>query len=696
MNRLASESSPYLLQHRDNPVDWYPWGEEAFARARAEDRPVLLSVGYSACHWCHVMAHECFEDPELAALQNRLFVSIKVDREERPDVDRVYMDALQAMTGQGGWPMTLALLPDGRPFFAGTYFPPRERDGLPSFGRVLQAVANAYRERRAELEASADRLEQAISPAPLVRSLGRERIPAILEEAETRLIRSWDRRFGGFGGAPKFPQLPALEFLLARHARTGAEAPWEVVSSTLAGMRRGGVWDQLGGGLHRYSVDGRWAVPHFEKMLYDNAQLLSLAVHAWQARGMSAHLALAREAARFLAAALEVPGGGFAASLDADTADGEGAYYLWSDAELDGALGPEPARQALDLFGGEGTAELPEGGRVLRGGLGEAELEQRWGWNPAQQHARRRELARLLLRVRSRRPAPGRDPKLVVGWNALAVRALAELAVASGSEPHLARATRTADALLDRAFTAAGSPRHLFDGREARFTATLDDLAGLGLAAVSLHEASGESRWYGLALRLGELVEAEYRDPRGPGWFDLPADHDPSLKMRPRSLEDGAQPSGTALMAELCLRLEALTGEQRWRERAEEVLLALASAAQRFPAAFGSLLATLQQLEQGSLELALVAPPGRLGHWPLLRTARRRLRLPLTVAVASGGSTGPPDPPLTWSRPLLDGCTAYVCHSQVCRRPVTGRAALEAELAAVARRTPTLAEVEGR
>src|SRR5487761_1360149 len=369
MNHLSEETSPYLIQHRDNPVDWYPWGEAAFRRAGAEDRPILLSVGYSACHWCHVMAHESFENPALAQLQNQLFVNNKVDREERPDVDRVYMDALQALTGSGGWPMTVFLLPDGRPFFAGTYFPPEDRPGLPGFRRVMESVAGAYRDRRAEVVASAERLSQALVPAPLISPEPTDpHFAQVLDAAETRLIRSADLEYGGFGGAPKFPQCAALEFLLSRAVTRRSPAAAEVVRCTLDAMAQGGIRDQLGEGFHRYSVDRRWAVPHFEKMLYDNAQLVRLYLHSWQAHGDPQHLELAQRTADFLIHQMGLPGGGFAASLDADSAAGEGAYYAWTREQLEAVLSPAQIDLAEELFGGTGAARTDQGGWVLRGG----------------------------------------------------------------------------------------------------------------------------------------------------------------------------------------------------------------------------------------------------------------------------------------------------------------------------------------
>jgi uncharacterized protein YyaL (SSP411 family) len=682
VNRLADQTSPYLLQHKDNPVDWYPWGDDAFRRARLEDRPILLSVGYSACHWCHVMAHESFENPDLAELQNRLFVSIKVDREERPDVDRVYMDALQALNGSGGWPMTVFLLPDGRPFYAGTYFPPQDRGGLPGFGRLMQSLARAYRDRRSEVLQTADKLAQALVPAPLVSvPPSGVRLNSVLAAAEARLLRSADPDHGGLGGAPKFPQCALLEFLLARDAVSPGEGR-QVVEQALAGMAEGGIRDQLGGGFHRYSVDERWAVPHFEQMLYDNAQLVRLCLHAWQAYGNPRHLELARSTADFLLRDMQLPAGGFAASFDADTAEGEGAYYVWTEAQLQAALGTERAGLARRIFSGPGEAMTSEGGLVLRGGdLGP--VAAGLGTSESELRSLRQSMVGELAEARARRIAPGRDEKLVVGWNALAISALAELATATEEPTYLEAARHAAEAILTRA-RAEGRLQHLFDGARARFTATLDDLAGMGLASLTLHEVTGEPGWFELATELARLIERDYRDPSGPGWFDTPLAHDPNLQARPRTIEDGAQPSGVSLAAELCLRLHALSGDATMHDRALQVVTALSSAAERFPAAFGALLSVMQLLDTGQTELALLVPDLEGAHWPLLRSARGSFRPHLVVGVGripEGASQAQVGPPLVRSRGLLDGLpTAYVCREFTCRRPLTERDQLDQEL----------------
>ena len=678
MNRLAQESSLYLRQHQANPVDWYPWGEEAFARARAEDRPILLSVGYSSCHWCHVMAHECFEDPELAELQNRLFVSIKVDREERPDVDRIYMEALQAMTGSGGWPMTVFLLPDGRPFYAGTYFPPADGHGLPSFPRVMEAVDEAYRQRRPETELVAAKLTAALGAPRSVSPARREAPDArLLGAAAAAVVAAVDPLHGGFAGAPKFPQAPLLEFLLARAAMAGDGAAGRAVDLTLARMAEGGIHDQLGGGFHRYSVDRRWAVPHFEKMLYDQAQLISLYLHLHQLHGRPEALATARSTADFVLQGLGLPGGGFAASLDADSERGEGLTYLWNRGELEEAVSRDDLQRLLRL---DRDARV-EGRYVLQ-------AARRWGGGEPARFAddkeRLEEVRRTLLQARASRPQPTRDEKVVVGWNALTVAALAELGVATAVPRYLAAAVQAGQLLRSVGSDPDGRLKHVIEGGEARFQASLEDLAASGLAGLALHEATGRAEWFDWALELAEVAEADNRDPASELWFDTAAGHDPLLTGRPMGLEDGAQRSGLSLMVELCLRLGALTGEMRWEERAAAALGSLSPAAGRAPAAFGGLLLTGQLWAGGMSELAILTGTEAHAHLPLLRRARGAHRPQLVVGVGrvpAGALEATSGPPLVLRRPLLEEApTAYVCRQFTCRLPTREPSEMEAQL----------------
>ncbi len=678
MNRLAQETSLYLRQHQSNPVDWFPWGEEAFAQARAEDRPILLSVGYSSCHWCHVMAHESFEDEATAALQNQLFISIKVDREERPDVDRVYLEALQAMTGSGGWPMTVFLLPDGRPFFAGTYFPPQDRHGLPAFRRVMEAVEQAYRERRGETERVAAELTARLgATAPRPQPPGQAVDERLLEGASRSLVATLDPVHGGFGGAPKFPQAPLLEFLLARAALAGDEPAGQAVALTLAKMAEGGVRDQLGGGFHRYSVDQRWAVPHFEKMLYDQAQLISAYLHLHQLQGNPEALEVARSTADFLILGLGLPDGGFAASLDADTEQGEGLTYLWTRADLETQVGREELPRLFRLDRG---ARL-DGGYVLQGA-------RPWGGPAgATSPEERRRLDRLrqrLLQTRRSRSQPARDEKVVVGWNALAVAALAGLGVATGEPSYLEAARRGGELLRGRCRDSEGRLAHVFAGGRARLPATLDDLAAAGLAGLALHEATGAPQWFDWAVQLAESAETSHHDPNGALWFDSAADQDPLLLVRPMSFEDGALRSGVSLMTELCLRLGALTGDGRWDDRAGAALDSLAPALQRAPGAFGGLLLAAQLRASGLTELAILAPLAAASEVPLLARARRGFRPELVVGVGwvgAGAQSPAAGPPLVLDRSVLGGLpAAYVCRDFSCRMPTADAAQMEAEL----------------
>jgi uncharacterized protein YyaL (SSP411 family) len=680
MNRLASEPSLYLRQHQANPVDWYPWGEEAFALAKAKDKPLLLSVGYSSCHWCHVMAHECFEDPELAAIQNRLFVSIKVDREDRPDVDRIYMEALQALTGSGGWPMTVFLLPDGRPFFAGTYFPKVDRPGLPGFQRLMEAVEHSYRSRRQEVEQMAAELAATLTPARPRSQQGGGSRGAVLEAATSLLVGSLDEVHGGFGGAPKFPQAPLVEFLLSRAALAGDPEALRAADLTLSKMAGGGIRDQLAGGFHRYSVDARWAVPHFEKMLYDQAQLICLYLHLWQLGKRPEALETARSTADFVLSELALPEGGFAASLDADTGKGEGLTYVWGEEELRRAAG-EDSGLLSRLFRLDPLA-LVEDGLVLQGGTpwGEAGAPPTGGGKADEARLRQR-----LIELRRNRPQPTRDDKVVASWNGLTIAALAELGLATGEGRYLAAAERAGGMLRQLGAGPEGQLRHVFEGGQAHFEATLDDLAATALAALWLHQSTGDPQWFHWALQLATDAEQRHRDPEGPLWFDTAAGHDPLLTARPMGLDDGAVRSGTSLMVDLCLRLTALTGELSWARRAEEVLDALAAPTERVPAAFGGLLLDRQLLESGMVELAVVVSSAQgAAHLALLQRAHSRHWPNLAVGVgrvsasASGAAAGPP---LAEGRCLLDGApTAYVCRRFACQLPTNDLAVMEQEL----------------
>ncbi len=696
-NRLARESSPYLRQHADNPVDWYPWGNEAFERARAEQRPVLLSVGYSTCHWCHVMAHESFEDPVIAARMNEWFVSIKVDREERPDVDAVYMLATQALSGHGGWPMTVFLTPDRQPFYAGTYYPPEDRYGRPGFPRLLESVHEAWEERRdAVLEAAGsitERMQAATRHEP-PGGLALEAADA--ERAVARLRMDYDPRWGGFGGAPKFPSPSTLEFLLAHDALGGAEperagepSATRMVLHTLRRMGVGGIYDQLAGGFARYSVDERWLVPHFEKMLYDNAQLVRLYLHAYQLTGEPLFARIARETLDAMEAELWLPGGGYAAALDADSEGIEGKYYVWTAAELAELLGAGSAEERLVRLAygvtDEGNFADPHHpeltGRSVLSRARPIEEVARELDEPTEEVARR--LAGLrarLLEARARRIPPQRDDKLLASWNGLALAAVAEAARVLGEPRDLARAEELA-ALLWDGLRDGERLLHVRRGDGAERAAVegmLEDYAYVGLGLVELYRAGGDLRQLARAEELADRLVALFHDAEGGGFFDTAADAE-RLILRQKTTSDQATPAGNGAAAQLLAWLA------RYRESPEEQRLArerlageAVALAQRqmveHAAGFGSSWLARALLAAPRREVAIVGEPA--ARAPLERELARRF-LPATViapATASGGL------PLLDGRDVAHGAAAYVCESMVCELPATTPEALAAQL----------------
>jgi uncharacterized protein YyaL (SSP411 family) len=662
-NRLAAETSPYLLQHAHNPVDWHPWGEEALRRAKAEQKPIFLSIGYAACHWCHVMERESFENEETARLLNEGFVAIKVDREERPDLDAIYMDAVQQMTGHGGWPMSVFLTPDGRPFYGGTYFPPEPRHGLPSFRQVLDGVSRAWNAERDEVEragtALAEQLASRLSTSAAVSGqLSAEALDAALVAVE----RDFDARNGGWGGAPKFPQPMTIEFLLRTHLRTGDAAALATARRSLDAMAAGGIYDHLGGGFARYATDAVWLVPHFEKMLYDNAQLARVYVHAWQMTGAARYREVALETLAFVERELLTTDGGFAASLDADTDGEEGATYVWSKPEIDELLGDEAT--AFNAAYGVTEQGNWEGHNIL------ARVDDYAAGDLGAARAR-------LLSARERRPQPARDDKVLTSWNGLMIAAYADAAAAFG-EPRLAAVgARAADLILDRVRGEDGRlGRSWKDGR-ARHSAVLEDYANLAEGLLSLYEATFDERWFVAARDLAETILARFADDSG-GFFDTADDHE-TLITRPKGVQDNALPSGGAMASHVLLRLAALTGESRFGAAAERAIAQVAPYAQRYPTAFAQWLNALTLATGDVLEIALVGDPGTPDAAALLAEVRREYR-PMAV-VAAGPSDGSAVP-LLHDRPLRDGrATAYVCRNFACRAPVVEPADLAAQLA---------------
>jgi uncharacterized protein len=660
-NRLAAATSPYLLQHAENPVDWREWGEEAFAEARERDVPVLVSVGYAACHWCHVMAHESFEDEATAARMNADFVCVKVDREERPDVDSVYMAATQALTGHGGWPMTVFTTPDGRPFYCGTYFPPRPAHGMPAFRQVLAAVTDAWRTRRDELESASSRIVDALSSrlelgAPVPLSAGD------LDAAVAALAGSHDERHGGFGGAPKFPLAMLLEFLLRAHTRTGDPEALRMARRTLEAMARGGIYDQLAGGFARYAVDERWVVPHFEKMLYDNALLLRVYLHLWRATGEEWARRVADETAAFLVRDLGTPEGGFASALDADTEGVEGLTYVWTPAQLAEVLGDDDGRWAAEVFAVTWAGTFEHGTSTLQ--------LPRDADDPARFAAVRERLSA----ARARRPQPARDDKVVTAWNGLAIAALAEHGVLTGAAASVAAAGRAAELLADVHWVDGRLRRASRDGVAGAPAGVLEHYGDLAEGLLALHQATAEGRWLELAGDLLDVVAEQFVD--ADGWHDTAADAE-VLVQRPFDPADGPTPAGMAAAAGAAVTYGALAGSPRHRELGEAAVGSLSTLVRQAPRAAGWAAAVGEALLAGPLEVAVSGPAGP--ERDALAATARTATSPGAVVVA--GEPDTPGVPLLAGRPLVDGrAAAYVCRGFVCSAPVTDVSALSARL----------------
>ena len=671
-NRLAAESSPYLLQHAENPVDWYPWGDAAFERARSDDRPVLLSVGYSACHWCHVMAHESFENAEIAALMNTLFVSIKVDREERPDVDSVYMSAAQAMGVPGGWPLTVFLTPAGLPFFGGTYFPPEDRHGLHGFPSVLQAAAAAYHAQRDEISAMGLKVRDAVAPRQL--PAAGEPNAALLDDAARKLAVETDRAHGGFGAAPKFPHPQALDLMLRRSLSARDAVVRDAAVLSLDAMARGGIHDQVGGGFHRYSVDARWSVPHFEKMLYDNALLTPVYLHAYQLSGRYDMLEVCTRTLDYMARELRLPGGAFAASQDADSPGGEGAFFVWTPSQLRETLGAEDGALAARVFGVVDAGNFEHGTTVLSMPYPLAQVARSISIDEPALRARLEEIRTRLRTARASRPAPERDAKVITAWNALAIRAFAEAGPVLERPDYVAIARACADFLLEHLVRDRVVYR-IWNGGEGRIIGFLDDAANLGDALLTLYEATGEPRYFTAALALCERIVEQHRDTDG-NYFDTAGDSEP-LIVRPRTIDDNPVSAGQSVAAALFCRMHAFTGEQRWYLRAMEIIAPLATVVARAPLAVAGLAAAMELAVGPMREIAIAGDPGDARTQALLEVAHHRFD-PLTVL--AWGPSG--EVPLLDGRTVVDGVpAAYVCRGFVCRAPVTEAAQLEAELA---------------
>jgi uncharacterized protein YyaL (SSP411 family) len=700
VNRLASATSPYLLQHADNPVDWWPWCDEAFAEAKRRDVPVLISVGYAACHWCHVMAHESFENEAVGRLMNDGFVSIKVDREERPDVDAVYMTATQAMTGQGGWPMTVFASPDGTPFFCGTYFP------RPNFVRLLESVTTAWRDQRDAVLQQGAAVVEAIGGAQAVGGPTAPLTAELLDAAADQLAKEYDESNGGFGGAPKFPPHMNLLFLLRHHQRTGSERDLEIVRHTCEAMARGGIYDQLAGGFARYSVDGHWTVPHFEKMLYDNALLLRVHTHLWRLTGDPLARRVARDTARFLADELHRPGDGFASALDADTEGVEGLTYVWTPAQLVDALGESDGRWAADLFAVTESGSfaphsasapqdgIPDGRSGVEHGTSVLRLARDVDDADPAVRARWQDVVRRLLTVRDTRPQPARDDKVVAAWNGLAVTAIAEfvrLVETQGwaGEDDDANLMEGVTIVADGAMRDAAellATVHLVDGRLRRVSrngvvgdppGVLEDYGCVAEAFCAMHQVTGEGRWLELAGQLLDVALVRFAAPGG-GFYDT-ADDAERLVTRPADPTDNATPSGRSAIVAALVAYAALTGEVRYREAAEAALSTVAPIVGRHARFTGYAAAVGEALLSGPYEIAVVT--GEPVGDPLVAAAYRHAPPGAVIVV---GAPDQPGVPLLADRPKLDDrSTGYVCRGFVCQRPVTTVDELVAQLTGV-------------
>jgi uncharacterized protein YyaL (SSP411 family) len=669
-NRLAGETSPYLQQHAENPVDWRPWGEEALTFAKREGKPILLSIGYSACHWCHVMAHESFEDAEVAAVMNRLFVNIKVDREERPDLDQIYQTAQQMLTGRtGGWPLTMFLTPDGAPFFGGTYFPKSPRYGLPGFADLCQRVAEAWRDKRADIEQQNGELLKALSSGAASRPLAGELSAAPLKLAVERAAQSYDPHFGGFGGAPKFPHPADLELLLRRHAATGEARCGEMALTTLRRMAEGGLYDQLGGGFCRYSVDERWEIPHFEKMLYDNGPLLRLYADAWQVSGDALFKRVAEETAGWVMREMQSPEGGYYSSLDADSEHEEGKFYVWSREEVSRHTTAEEYAVVAAHYGLERPANFEGAHWHLLVALPLAEVAGSLGRPLAECERLLASAREKLFAARERRIRPGRDDKILTSWNALMIEGMAHAGRVLGRDDWLASARRALDFIRREMWKDGRLLATSKDGR-AHLNAYLDDYAYLLKAVLELLQAEFDAGLLAFAEALGDALLAHFEDAAGGFWFTS-HDHE-ALIHRVKTGHDSAMPSGNGVAAFALQRLGHLTGETRFLEAADRTLRLYYPDMERQPGGFATLLAALDEAIVPPAVVVLRGPQGQLTEWKR-KISERYWPWALTLGLPAQAAKLPP----ALDKPLKDGVNAWVCSGVKCLEPIDDFSCLE-------------------
>jgi uncharacterized protein YyaL (SSP411 family) len=677
-NRLAGETSPYLLQHANNPVDWFPWGGDALARAKLLDRPIFLSIGYAACHWCHVMERESFEDEATARLLNERFVAIKVDREERPDLDSIYMSAVQAMTGSGGWPMSVFLTPDGAPFYGGTYFPDRPRQGMPSFSQVLEGVSQAWTMERGEAVAAAQRLVAALTEQNRTAAPGSGPVidRGFFGAVDAALSASFDARNGSWGGAPKFPQPMTLEYLLRRIAAGDTDAA-PTVAFTLDKMADGGIRDQLGGGFHRYATDQRWLVPHFEQMLYDNAQLARAYLHAWAALGIERYREIATGVLEYMIRELTTADGAFASSQDADTEGIEGLTFTWRSEEIREVLGPVAAARFAESYGvtDEGNWEDVTILSRIWSAFDEPPFR-----DDAPLEAELAASRAKLLERRATRPQPARDDKALAAWNGLAIAALAEAGRLLDESRYTDAAVRAATTIVDGLLAEDGSLQRSWKDGRAVGAGVLEDYAHLAEGLLALYETTFDERWFSIARRLADRILDRFADPSG-GFFDTATDHE-RLITRPKDPQDNAVPSGGAMATTVLLKLAAWTGEGRYREAAERALGTVSPFMVRYPTGFGQWLVAAAFAASDVVEVAVVGDPFDAATRALLEPVWSTWRPAQVLAVAPPDGVAASAVPLLHDRTAIGGAaTAYVCRGFTCDLPVTEPAALERQLA---------------
>ena len=674
-NRLAQESSPYLLQHAHNPVDWYPWGEEALAKAKTENKPIFLSIGYSACHWCHVMERESFENEQTAQIMNDLFVNIKVDREERPDLDTIYMDAVVALTGQGGWPMSVFLTPEGVPFYGGTYFPPAPRYGVPGFTQVLQSVAHAYHHRQEDITQNGTTLLARMKPAISLQTPN-PLDPAVPELAVTALSHTFDRANGGFGGAPKFPQPMTSDFLLRAYHRNQRPNVLEMVELTLQKMAHGGMYDQLGGGFHRYSVDKIWLVPHFEKMLYDNALLARLYLHAYQLTGNPLYRRIVEETLDYVMREMTHPNGGFYSTQDADSEGEEGKFFLWTPEEVKDILG-DPAGEifcaAYDVKPG-GNFESKS---ILNIPQPFNQVARKLNMTPEDLNKALAQGQAKLFEAREKRVKPGRDEKIITGWNGLMLAALAEAGRVFNRTDYVEAARRNADFIQTVMMKDGRLFRTWKEGAgQAKLMGFLEDYAFYADGLLALYQTTFEPRWFQRAQAFVDIILEHFSDRQDGGFFDT-ADDQEQLVTRPKSLQDNAIPSGNSMAVRTLLLLAAYTGQVKYETPAVQALASLQPAMAQYPGAFAHWLGALEFALAPAKEIALIGQLEAADTTELLQVLQQPYRPNQVVAVTTADQTaGQPD--LVKERPAQDGqATVYVCQNFTCRQPVTTVEALE-------------------